>query len=171
MQRLDRSSRRDRAIRRHTDMSLAAVTNEPSADNWSENDQLLPSDPAQPNGSFQGCNGHLCRRDDRVHWADTKHDFCLKASSNGTVEFDCIPHRAECIDDWARTGSVFRRTRPICAEETRRDGRHFDAEPGDSLRQYFGNSFKCEFAAAVVSDTRHRNEAGRRRRVCQARPV
>ena len=132
------------------------MTNEPSADNWSENDQLLPSDPAQPNGSFQGCNGHLCRRDDRVDWADTKHDFCLKASSNGTVEFDCIPHRAECIDDWARTGSVFRRTRPICAEETRRDGRHFHAEPGDSLRQYFGNSFKCEFAAAVVSDTRHR---------------
>src|ERR1700692_9306 len=37
-----------------------------------------------------------------IDWADRKHDFCLQAGGEDTVEFGCFPHRVECIDEWAR---------------------------------------------------------------------
>ena len=37
-----------------------------------------------------------------IDWADRKHDFCLQAGGEDTVEFGCLPHRVECIDEWAR---------------------------------------------------------------------
>jgi transposase len=37
-----------------------------------------------------------------IDWGDTKHDFCLQICGEDNVEFGCIPHRVECIDDWAR---------------------------------------------------------------------
>ncbi|KAA1001649.1 IS110 family transposase [Paraburkholderia panacisoli] len=37
-----------------------------------------------------------------IDWGDTKHDFCLQASGADRVESGCIPHRVECIDEWAR---------------------------------------------------------------------
>ncbi|MGF6875079.1 IS110 family transposase [Paraburkholderia sp. MM5477-R1] len=37
-----------------------------------------------------------------IDWGDTKHDFCLQADGNDKVEFGCIPHRVESIDEWAR---------------------------------------------------------------------
>src|SRR5258708_18410891 len=37
-----------------------------------------------------------------IDWGDTKHDFCLQESGVDRVESGCIPHRVECIDEWAR---------------------------------------------------------------------
>jgi hypothetical protein len=37
-----------------------------------------------------------------IDWADRKHDFCLQTGGGDTVEFGCLPHRVECIDEWAR---------------------------------------------------------------------
>ncbi len=36
-----------------------------------------------------------------IDWADTKHDICLQAANNDQLEFDCIPHQVDRIEQWA----------------------------------------------------------------------
>ena len=36
-----------------------------------------------------------------IDWADTKHDICLQAANNNQLEFDCIPHQVNDIEQWA----------------------------------------------------------------------
>jgi transposase len=36
-----------------------------------------------------------------MDWADTKHDICLQAAGSTDLEFDCIPHRVDAIEQWA----------------------------------------------------------------------
>jgi hypothetical protein len=36
-----------------------------------------------------------------IDWADTKHDICLQAAGDTEHRFDCIPHQAARIDEWA----------------------------------------------------------------------
>jgi len=42
-----------------------------------------------------------------IDWADKKHDICIQVTQTGQREVLQIPHRAEKIDDWAR--SLYRR--------------------------------------------------------------
>jgi len=37
-----------------------------------------------------------------IDWADTKHDICLQAAGDTEHRFDCIPHQAARIDEWAK---------------------------------------------------------------------
>ncbi|WP_397453170.1 transposase [Pseudomonas sp. NA-150] len=37
-----------------------------------------------------------------IDWADTKHDICLQAGDENHCQFDCIPHQADRIDEWAK---------------------------------------------------------------------
>jgi len=36
-----------------------------------------------------------------IDWADTKHDICLQAANSDQLEFDCIPHQVDRIEQWA----------------------------------------------------------------------
>ncbi len=36
-----------------------------------------------------------------MDWADTKHDVCLQAANSELREFDCFPHQADRIEQWA----------------------------------------------------------------------
>ena len=36
-----------------------------------------------------------------IDWADTKHDICLQAANTNQLEFDCIPHQVDEIEQWA----------------------------------------------------------------------
>jgi transposase len=36
-----------------------------------------------------------------IDWADTKHDICLQAANTNQLEFDCIPHQVDDIEQWA----------------------------------------------------------------------
>jgi transposase len=36
-----------------------------------------------------------------IDWADTKHDIFLQAANNNQLEFDCIPHQVDEIEQWA----------------------------------------------------------------------
>jgi transposase len=42
-----------------------------------------------------------------IDWADTKHDICLQAANSNRREFNCIPHKVDDIEAWAR--SLFER--------------------------------------------------------------
>ena len=37
-----------------------------------------------------------------IDWADTKHDFCLRATGADQAEYGVIEHMPEAIDHWAR---------------------------------------------------------------------
>lgn len=37
-----------------------------------------------------------------IDWADTKHDICVQAGDGNHREFDCIPHKVDRIDEWAK---------------------------------------------------------------------
>ena len=36
-----------------------------------------------------------------IDWADTKHDICLQVANTNQLEFDCIPHQVDDIEQWA----------------------------------------------------------------------
>jgi transposase len=38
-----------------------------------------------------------------IDWADTKHDICLQAANSNRREFNCIPHKVDDIEAWARS--------------------------------------------------------------------
>jgi hypothetical protein len=38
-----------------------------------------------------------------MDWADSKHDVCVQAADSKEREFDCIPHLADDIEQWAVT--------------------------------------------------------------------
>jgi transposase len=42
-----------------------------------------------------------------IDWADTKHDICLQAANSNRREFNCILHKVDDIEAWAR--SLFER--------------------------------------------------------------
>ncbi|MFT6046883.1 MAG: hypothetical protein ACI9WC_002594 [Arenicella sp.] len=42
-----------------------------------------------------------------IDWADTKHDICLQSANSDRREFNCIPHKVDDIETWAR--SLFER--------------------------------------------------------------
>jgi hypothetical protein len=35
-----------------------------------------------------------------IDWADTKHDVCIQGAGCNHREFDIIPHKVECIEEW-----------------------------------------------------------------------
>lgn len=37
-----------------------------------------------------------------IDWADTTHDICVQAGDGNHREFDCIPDKVDCIDEWAK---------------------------------------------------------------------
>ena len=36
-----------------------------------------------------------------IDWVDTKHDICLQPANSEQREFDQMPHKVNCIEQWA----------------------------------------------------------------------
>ena len=53
-----------------------------------------------------------------IDWADRKHDVCLQATGSSKREFGVLPHRPECIAQWAQAlrGRFCGRPIAVCLE-------------------------------------------------------